>query len=205
MENQKKSEFMKIFIVIAILVVLLLGILIVRFKKSPPDTANTTRNFGSNETQNPATPTPTMDESYMVGKFYLDPASVKVKTGEKFTLKINFSAIGKKADGADVVLDYNQSILSVDEVVVGEYFNLYPRKDTKTAGKIKINGLAPASDKPMDKEVNFATVTFTAKTSGTANISFEFGKGKTSLTSIVETKTSKNLLGKTEMAKVIVQ
>ena len=196
---------MKILIVGVILVLLVLGILIVRSKKGVPGTADTSRGTGTNEIVVSASPVPTMDESYMVGKFYITPNTLKVKTGEKLAFKINFSVIGKKVDGADVVLDYNPSILTVDEAVASDYFKLYPRIDTKTAGKIRISGLAPVSDKPLDREVEFATVTFTAKASGTSNITFEFGKGKTSTTSIVETKTSRNLLGKTEMAKVIVQ
>jgi len=50
-----------------------------------------------------------------------------------------------------------------------------------------------------------ATVSFTALKQGTANLSFDYERGNTGKTTLVEAGTSRNMLGKAEGLNIIIE
>lgn len=198
MSDQQKQDFKKIIVVLLVLLLLFVAIFFLRFWKKTP--------LGQNFNPKTSKVVPTTAE-ILVGKFSLDPAEEKIKAGGQFTLKIAFSAPGKRIDGADVILRFDPQMLQALEATAGTYFSLYPRKEIKKEGTIQVTAFTPSSDKILSEsdEILFLTVSFKALKAGVSQITFDYQKGRTNLTTLVESKTSKNILGSVNQAKIIIQ
>ena len=118
------------------------------------------------------------------------------QVGEKIPVSINIDSI-KATDGTDLVLIYDPSLVNAaDSVAVGTIYSDYPlNASDNTAGKISVSGI---SSDPLGKVARgvFGTATFEAKAPGKVKIAVDFTKGSTIDSNIIETKTTKDLLGK---------
>lgn len=194
MEKRNFLELVKIATVGTVLLLLLGGALLLRqasrkkkevFQVPPTPTSSVTRLPTSSPTLYPT-----------IGKYFLTPESNQVKIDQTFELSLVFSAPGKILDGGDVILRFDPVFLETLEIIEGDYFNLYPRKtiDNKI-GSVKITGIRTKVDTPLSETASFAKISYRAKKTGTTQVTFDFVKGKTNRTTLVEKGTSQNILG----------
>jgi len=57
----------------------------------------------------------------------------------------------------------------------------------------------------MESPVMLFTIPFTAKNTGKVTLSFDFQKGKTNLTTLIEHQTSRNILGQADPVNLTVE
>lgn len=138
---------------------------------------------------------PTRQISY-TGKFSLESNATSYKVGTGIDLAITFEAPGRKLDGADIVLLFDPKVVNALGFTEGTYFKLFPRKDIdNTAGKVSITALDAVPTEPISGKKTLGIIHFQAQKEGKSEIRFDFGKGSTTKTGLVESGTSVNILG----------
>ncbi len=190
------TENRKIILVIIILALLVGGIILIRRERQLMLTANMVKNSGN-------LPEVGKAQFELVASQYLQPAHLLKKTGETFSLAVVITAAGRQLDGADTIIKYDPKLVEVTDIIPGEFFTNYPRKTIdQVNGVIKMTGFSPKDANADGDNFIFFTIEAKALVSGTAKFDFEFEKGKTNLSTVVESKTSRNLLGKVTGATV---
>lgn len=123
----------------------------------------------------------------------LDPGSASVPVGDTFTVELKIDTEGESVTSADAVLNYNNTILSVESIEPGgntedEFFpELYP---SITNNEIYIGASVQDPIDTKNGAGTIATITFKGKVAGTAEVLFDCTAGKTSDTNI--SKSDKN-------------
>ncbi len=183
------TENRKIILVIIILALLVGGIILIRRERQLMLTANMVKNAGN-------LPEISKAQFELIASQYLQPAHLLKKTGEVFSLDVVITAPGRKLDGADTIIKYDPKMVEVTDIKQGQFFTNYPRKTIdKVNGLIKMTGFSPKDANANGDNFIFFTIEAKALASGTAKFDFEFEKGRTNLSTVVERKTSRNLLG----------
>lgn len=164
-------------------------------KKKPLETITTQQNFQQNqqsefeETQN---------QNNISGvTFSLNPSFGKIKIGQVFPVTIVINANNKTISGADAVLFYESDKLTPEnEISIGTIFPEYPLiKINAEKEKISITGtMTNSGQQPFSGQGVFATIRFKAISEGSAKVKFDFTKGVTSDSNIVDKTTGKDLL-----------
>jgi len=203
MELMKKNEYKKILIVLVLLIILLAGIVLIRTQRelSMKKTAETAITVYQEE----VVPTPTTYA--MPGVYNIELSKKSISIGESVEAKIMFYAKEKVLDGSDVILKFDPEVLTAGDISQkGEYFNHYPREYIDNQkGIIKVSGYTLDLQSPMESPVMLFTIPFTAKNTGKVTLSFDFQKGKTNLTTLIEHQTSRNILGQTDTVSLTVE
>lgn len=124
------------------------------------------------------------------------PKSTVFAVGDKISVNINVDSV-KATDGTDVILNYDPKLLTVTQnAEVGNIYNDYPLNVFDNAtGKISLSGISSNPNGAIAKGL-FGTIILEAKAPGKTTISVDFVKDSTTDSNIIETKTSKELLGK---------
>ena len=105
------------------------------------------------------------------------PATGSYTTGNTFTVDITVDTAGKETRGADAVVTFDNTRLSVDSVTYGTF---YPTAlHSQQNGKLYITGLMNDAANSKSGTGTLATITFKGLTAGTANINFECQTGRT--------------------------
>lgn len=183
------TENRKIILVIIILALLVGGIILIRRERQLMLTANMVKNAGN-------LPEVSKAEFELIARQFILPAHLLKKKDETFNLDVVITAEGRKLDGADAIIKYNPQMVEVTDIKQGEFFTNYPRQTIDQAnGVIKMTGFTPKDTNANGDNFVFFTIEAKALVSGTAKFDFEFEKGKTNLSTVVENKTSRNLLG----------
>lgn len=204
---QNLKEHHKIIFVIGILIILAVGIFIIRSQKQKEveKITQTVVNQSEKKVISPTIPPVQFDKP---GTYQLILSVQKVKVGEKFEAKLQFLAKDKIIFGSDVIIRFDPTLLEVkqENIIVGDYFTNYTRKTVDmTKGLVKVTAIRPKEALPMTDYVVFATISLTAKKSGMGKIDFDFQKGKTNLTTLVEQGTSRNILGEAKGGTIIIE
>lgn len=197
----QNTEFKKILIVISILILLTIGLFILRReRKKAVEQAIKNIVPSRKELQ---TPTTTPEVLSGVYKIVFEKESISV--GESVNASISFTTDSRILSGSDVILFFDPVFLEPEEdLVVGDYFESYPRKLVdKTKGIIKVTAFG-GNGQIVSTPTTLFTVTFKGKKSGTTTVSFDFVKGRTNLTTLVEKGTSKNILGEVYSATLTI-
>lgn len=128
-----------------------------------------------------------------------------VKVGENISVTINISS-SRLSDGADIILSYSPKLLAVVKsgknalpVIPGNAYQdyLFNEVDEKS-GVISVSAVNSKGEATLAKGI-FGTINFKALAPGTAKIDFMFtGVSDTRDSNIIESKTSKDLLGEVE-------
>lgn len=108
----------------------------------------------------------------------LSPSTRIATVGQNFTTDILLDTAGSRTDGVDVIVNYDNTRLTLIDSIIGE---LYPNKiknDTGVLGKVTLRA-ASAADSYFSGSGVFATLTFRAQQVGTAGVSFQFYSGST--------------------------
>ena len=204
MSSKGATELKKILLVVGILFVLLLVFFALRWQRSlmlKKVGDNTQKNAEKtvSETVLPQTKEP----SYLIG---LSPNPVQ--SGDVVNAEVIFDAAGKEVVGSDVIIKYDPTLLQIEEEIVpGKFFSSYLRKTVDNSlGILKVTGINPAGDgqKPGSPVVFFSVIFKTIKP-GASVIKFDFKKGKTNTTTLVEKGTSRNILGLVSDANLIIK
>ena len=171
MNLHKLSEYKRVLMVFAVLILLLVGVVLVRYG-----------NWSSIFQQKGS------------GRYFLEFDKAELRTGEEAAMTVYFNAPGEVLDGADVILRFDPSLLVVTSIEEGKYFDQYLRKEIdNTAGNIKVTGFM-SSVKASQQPVMLFKAKARAKRAGNAFITFDFQKGLSSKSTLVQKGTSKNIL-----------
>jgi hypothetical protein len=205
MNTISSKDMKKVIIVSVLFIFLILGIIYIRIIKKPvPETGSTNNTVSSLPTTVPSTPAPSI--VVLQGFFKLVFDRTSVSAGDTIIASAYLSAPGIKVTGADIVLLFDPAVLSVsaDAVTGGSFFSTYPKKTVdSTRGIIKVSGFGTTGDLPATGTL-FATIPFKAVKAGTTTVAFDFVKGTTNKSTIVEKGTSKNILGSVENATAVI-
>lgn len=139
----------------------------------------------------------------IIGRLFINPSRKNVKVGENFTLDVVFQTKGKILDGVDAIIRFDPAIITAEgdvshpiSVAVGSHFDSYPRQEVDNeVGVIKVSGYSPKDLSPVSTATSLFTINFQAKKKGTTNVTIDFERGRTNLSTLVERGTSKNILG----------
>lgn len=200
----KSVELKKIMIVCAILLVLVMGAVWLRMQRQSSVGEN--NQGGKTVVTKPVIPSVTLFET--PGMYTITLSDDKVSLGGEVTAELTFFADKKILDGSDVILRFNPQYLAVEEgsLTTGGYFDQYPVKITDNdSGLLKVSGYTLNTHAPMTAPEKFLSVTFRAKKKGATSLSLDFGRGKTEMSTLVESKTSRNLLGKAEKSDLTIE
>lgn len=194
------TEQKRIFLVTAILAVLLVGIFLLRYQRK--------QNFLSQKViPTIVLPSPSPTPENLVGIYTITTSAKQVKLGGNFTATVSFSVPGKILDGTDVVLFFDPDYLTASSTLAfGDYFALYPRKEVNNEkGFIKVTAIESKSSEANSAATPLFNASFRAKKGGSTTLSFDFAKGTTNKTTLVEKGSSKNILGSVNEAVVTIE
>jgi len=202
MELPDTHEQKKFGIVLLVLILLVGGFVAIRVFRE----RKLARQLTQNQVVSPSqivSPSPDVPP----GVYTILPSQSTIKSGATLALTVQFEAPGKKLDGSDVFLRFDPVFLDVNEnLVFGDYFSTYPRVTIdRVKGEVKVTGFRTNQTAPITTATAFFTIAFTGKQAGNTAVSFEFAKGKTNLTTLVEKGTSRNILGKVYPAAIRIE
>jgi len=137
----------------------------------------------------------------------LSPTTGNYKVDQTFDVNILIDTAGKTIDGVDILyLKFDPKILEVVDsstttsgiqIKQGTIFSMYLGNSVdNNTGKIAISGLVQPGTNGFKGSGVFATITFKAKASGDAKVTFDFTPGSTKDANMVEHGTAKDILGK---------
>lgn len=194
----RETEYKKLLIVVAFLVVLIVGVMMIRVTQKPSqrdETGVTPQSLEEN------TPLPT-SETELWGEYRLEPQTVKSSPGAVFTIKTVLVAPKIALDGADIILRFDPEFLTVEGITPSSLFSAYPRKEIdNTVGSVHLTGFT-SSTTLGNKGETVADIAFRANKVGTTTITVDFQKNASNRSTIVEKGTSKNVLGSVKGATV---
>lgn len=126
----------------------------------------------------------------------LTPATVTAAAGQTFTVSVRLDTDGASTDGARAVILFDKDKLTANKVTPGTIYKDYPENAQtvdNAQGVVRISGIADTS-KTYSGSGTFATIEFTAKGSGTANIKFDFTAGSTTDSNVADSSTYSDIL-----------
>ena len=137
------------------------------------------RGTGSNLTPTvtggPNDPTPTDTESGP--KFVFEPSSTTIKKGQSFGVNLNVDPGAEAVAGADIYIDFNPELLTLESIVTGSYFPLVA--NVPSTGRLYIAATVENQGDSKTGTGTIATVTFKATQTGKANIAIDCDPAKT--------------------------
>lgn len=146
----------------------------------------------------------TSEPETIVGTYKLKLDKLQSRIGDVITADAAFSLLGKRVTGSDVILIFDPEFLQVEGLISpGDFFAYYPRNDIdNNAGVIRISAFQATSQEPVTGEISLFKVKFRTKKQGETMLDFQFEKGKTDLTTLVEYGTSRNILESAQGAQI---
>ncbi len=180
----------KLIFVILIVIILVEVILAVRYLKQSP----------------PPPPLPTV-KPISGARIILATPKKEYKVGETIPVSVRISTGGHPTDGTDLVLKFDQRMVEASNsgLLRGKVYAEYPMMavDSKN-GLIRISGIASGRQSNFNGVGVFAVLNLKAKQPGRTTLTVDFAKSKTNDSTILETKTAKDLLeGVTNLDLVI--
>jgi hypothetical protein len=150
--------------------------------------------------------TPTPASELPVGVMRIK-APVQSVLGQPFKVSVSLEAPNTVLSGADMILRYDPEKVSANtEIVTGDFFANYPRKQVDAAkGIIHVTGFGARILDPIQSPQEFCMITFEGKGKGTATFSIDWATNRTNLSTIVERGSSKNILGSAPEATVTIE
>lgn len=193
MINMQNAEYKKIFIVVLVLIILTIGLFILRRERKKTLEEALKKETASTGEELQA---PTITPEVLSGVYKIIFEKGNISVGESVGTSASFTTDSRILSGSDVILSFDPAYLEVEgDIKPGDYFSSYPRKLVDNAkGIVKATAFG-GSGQIVSQPTTLFTVTFKAKKEGTTTLSFDFAKGRTNLTTLVEKGTSKNILG----------
>ncbi len=203
-KNIQLSTYEKLGLAWGILVILIIIALAVRLF-SPKPANKSTPQVPKEASKVVPTALPTVEP--VIGRIFITPSQKSVKAGESATFDVMFQTKGQILDGVDAIIRFDPQLLAASETVtLGTHFDSYPRQEVDNiTGIIKVSGYSPKDLSPVTAATSLFSVTFQAKKTGTADVTVDFEKGRTNLSTLVERGTSKNILGAVGNVKIVIE
>lgn len=144
--------------------------------------------------------TPVVSEVKKPAAISLQSTKLNYKIGEKIVVSINITS-PKIVDGVDIIMSYDPTLVSADEILPGALFSDYPvQKIDEVSGKVSVSGISASGG--ITPTGLFGSVSFTAKKAGKAKISVDFVPNSTTDSNVVESQTAVDLLGQVNNLEV---
>lgn len=105
-------------------------------------------------------------------RLYFEPASGSYDVNEEFVVTVKIDTGGQEVKGTDVVLNFDQSRLTVSNVADGGFFSSFDYELEADSGRLSIYAMEDQPIKTVTGTGNVATITFKASSSGEASVSF---------------------------------
>ena len=118
----------------------------------------------------------------------LSPTTKNVNLNEQFTLTVTLDTEGVETDGADVLLTYNSTYLSLVSASLGSLYDTAVTNNTTTAGKVTLSAVA-SSGTTYTGSGTFATLTFKPIKTGSSSVLFTYTSGSTTDSNITSNQT----------------
>jgi len=112
-------------------------------------------------------------DAYAAANLSLSPATKDVSINQSFDVAVSLDTGGSNTDAADVIINYDANKLTLVTSAPGTLYSEVVENNTNTAGKVIIRTKTSETNY-FTGSGNFATLTFTAKASGTATVSFDW-------------------------------
>jgi hypothetical protein len=144
-------------------------------------------------------------EENLKGKFFLTPEAGNFSVGQVFIVSVWADTGGVETDAADVELTYDPSALRILNLKKGDIFDEYPQMifdDGK--GTIIIRGI-DLPGKTFLGNGKVGEITFRAQQAGETQLSFDFQKGVTTDSNLVESGAAKDILGLAKGAEFVIK
>lgn len=184
----------RLTIVIVILVILVTGILFLRRTRLALLNQSLNKTSGLEATITPQT---------LEGIYSVNPPRLIKNIGDQFSLDIIYNVGETKLDGADAIVRFDPALLEVTDITEGKTFESYPRKTIDNVkGLVKVTGFREIENERTRKDNVFFSLAVTAKRTGAVKVQFDFEKDKTNLSTLVESKSSRNILGQTKFSAI---
>lgn len=127
--------------------------------------------------------------------------------GEIIKVVVAVNTGGRLIDGVDLIVRFNPQVLEIAPggLSKGKIFSEYPllSQDDKT-GLISISGVSGVKES-FTGQGEFAILTLKAKLPGRTTLAIDFQKGTTTTSNLVESATSKNILGNVDNLELNIQ
>lgn len=120
------------------------------------------------------------------------PSSGTKTVGESFDIAIHLDTGSTQTDGTRAIINYDTTKLEVLDMKNGVYAS-YPTKKWE-GGKITISGISALDGPYYSGSGTFATISFRAKSTGTASLSFDYTAGSTTDSNVAEHNTNADIL-----------
>lgn len=169
------------------------------FKKSPPNNQSRSTNEGDEDTpENPYDPSLCGGGS----KLQLSTQDQSLEVNKPFTATISLDTRGCEVDAVDTIIQFDPGEFEITDIKTTEDFSTYPlKKIDNKQGEIKISGLADIN-KPISGSLKLAELTIIPLESQEIELNFEFEKGSTVDSNIIEHKTAQDLLVEAQSLKI---
>lgn len=120
------------------------------------------------------------------------PTTGTFSVDSKFDVQINVDTEAVDTTSTDAVINFDNSLLSVDSVSYGSFYSTVLH--SQESGKLFISGMVSSPEQTVNGTGTLATVSFKVLTSGTAELSFACTDGKTD-----DSNVTKNDLDSTDV------
>lgn len=123
-----------------------------------------------------------------------EPSTLGVVNGNQFTVKININTGGKETSGAEAMILFDSSILSIESVSNGGFYTYFGSNPISgTSNKYLISGYEQDSTSYKTGTGTLAQIVFAAKANGTSSVSFECTSAKVD-SNIYEGSTANDII-----------
>lgn len=123
------------------------------------------------------------------------PASGSFTIGQNFTVNVLLNTGGGRSSGTDMIVSFPADKIILTDITPGTIYNQYVGKDINNSrGLASISGIASSTSSLFSGNSTFATLSFKAIDTGTANLSFNFTKGNKNDTNVSDFDAQDDIL-----------
>jgi hypothetical protein len=149
--------------------------------------------------------TETKVEENLQGKFFLMPEGGNFSVGQVFKVGVWLDTGGVKTDAADVELFYDSITLRILNLKNGDIFDEYPEMSfDDTKGQVVMRGII-LPGKTFVGNGKIGEITFRVQKAGETKLWFDFKKGVTTDSNLVESGAAKDILGIAKGAEFVIK
>lgn len=109
--------------------------------------------------------------------FFLTSEKKEIKVGESFNLQVWINGQNEIVDGAEFLIQFDPSLVKIDEPQLGSFFSLYPfKKVDQEQGEVRVIAIQDVKESQNLGEEILVELGITALQKGQANFSFDLIK-----------------------------
>jgi len=129
-----------------------------------------------------------------------EPTQKGVAKGGQFTVKININTGSQQTSGADAIITYDESVLSVDSVSNGGFYSNFGSNPVDGASnKYSVSAFETDSTSTKTGTGTIAQIVFSGKENGTGSVTFDCTAGSTTDSNIIKAGTADDIINCTNL------